>query len=403
MSDQIEAQKTEYDAHRLYVKIHFNDEEMDFIMQWILGSTVFGGCEIGEAFYVAGNIQDGSPESWQSQWENMARQLEQRAVNTLAGGHAVTARENYFKACNYFRTAQVSMMPSRPLYNELGAKCRSTFREACKLFDPPIQTLEIPFEGTTLPGYYQQVDSNGDKRKTLVMIGGVETMVEELYFYIAPAAIRRGYNFLSVDLPGQGMLPAEGQYFRSDSETPIKAIIDHAQNLEGIDFDQLAMYGISGGGYFVPRAATFDDRIKACAVNTAVVDVYKQFLTMPNTTDTPEELAAWSEFKKGTAGVISWRWGLDEKDISGLAATTKGCQFDPAQVKCPSLVLVGEGEYANQEVKRQVAQFMDNAPNAQNKFVMTEIDQGASSHCIGGNRSYMSEVVFDWLDEVFPG
>ena len=46
------------------------------------------------------------------------------------------------------------------------------------------------------------------------MIGGGETITEDLYFFIAPETTRKGYNFLSADIPGQGLLPYDGQYFR---------------------------------------------------------------------------------------------------------------------------------------------------------------------------------------------
>ncbi|WP_052515545.1 alpha/beta hydrolase family protein [Dethiosulfatarculus sandiegensis] len=248
--EQIEEQKGEYDAHRLYVKLHFDDVEMDFVLQWVLGSTIFGGCEIGEAFYTVGNIKNGDPKSWQEGWAKLARQVEQRGQWALSAGHRVSARESFLKASNYYRTAVVSVMPDDPNMKLWGDKCRQTFRQACKLFDPPIEVFEVPFEGTTLPGYFQKVDSSGKKRKTLVMIGGAETFVEELYFYIAPAAIKRGYNFLSADIPGQGMLPMEGQFYRADSDVPIKALLDYALARYEIDPERLAMYGISGGGLF---------------------------------------------------------------------------------------------------------------------------------------------------------
>ncbi len=399
--DQIEAQKKEYEAHRNYLKIHFEDDEMDFSLQWIMGSISNGGCELGEALYTASQIKDKSPESWQKEWAVMARRVEDRAVESLAGGHAASARESFLRASNYYRTALVSMLPDNPKFKMLGEKSRECFKAAARLFDPPIEYFEAPFEDTVLPGYYMKVDDSGRKRKTLIMIGGGETFTEELYFYIAPAAAARGYNFITADIPGQGMLPLEGKFFRPDSEKPLKAIVDYALSRREVEPERLAMYGISGGGYFVPRAATLDHRIRAVVVNSAVVDEYRLFSQMPNAKATPKELEAWGAFHRNTASVVSWRWGLDPSDILGLAEKNKGWNFEPSKVTCPALALIGEGEFANQEVKRQQREFMEALPNSKKKFVVTPANQGASSHCIGENRSLMSEVVFDWLDEVF--
>ena len=39
-----------------------------------------------------------------------------------------------------------------------------------------------------------------------------------------------------------------------------------------VDPVRLALIGYSAGGYFAPRAATYETRIKACIANTLVVD-----------------------------------------------------------------------------------------------------------------------------------
>ncbi|KMY67178.1 hypothetical protein AAU61_13565 [Desulfocarbo indianensis] len=398
---QLEEQKETYDAHRPYVKYHFDDVEMDFVLEWVLGSTPFGGCEIGEAFYTAGQIKDGDPRSWQEQWEATAQRVEAKGREFLAAGHAISAREALIRASNYYRTALVSVMPDDPKFKRLGNKLRSVFKEAAKLFDPPMVYFEIPFEGTALPGYYRKVDNSGKKRPTLIMIGGGETFAEELYVYIAPAAIKRGYNFLTVDLPGQGMLPLEGKFFRPDPEAPLKKVLDYALQQPEVDPERLAAYGISGGGYFVPRLAAKDKRVKAAVLNSAVIDEYALFKSMPNAKATPEEIKQWGAFKRATAGVVSWRWGLDPTDISGLAEANQGWQVDPAQVDCPTLIIIGSGEYANEEVKRQQQACLQALPNPNKKLVVTPEDLGASSHCVGENRSLMSEIVFNWLDETF--
>ncbi|UCG11343.1 MAG: hypothetical protein JSU72_12410 [Deltaproteobacteria bacterium] len=120
MADPFEAQKREYDAHRLYVKIHFDGVEMDFAMQWVLGSTTFGGFETREAFYVAGQIKDDDPESWQEEPEKMARQMEERAQSAFAAGHRVSAEDSFLKASNDYRAALVSMLPDHSEFTELG-------------------------------------------------------------------------------------------------------------------------------------------------------------------------------------------------------------------------------------------------------------------------------------------
>jgi alpha-beta hydrolase superfamily lysophospholipase len=394
-------QKTIYDAHRRYTKLHFDDQEMDFALQWILGSTGNGGCEIGEAFAVAGKIKDGDPKSWQEEWGKMADKVAGRAQKSLAAGHRVSAREAFCKAANYYRAAMISMLPDNPKFTGLAERMRACFKQAGTLYDPPLEYLEIPFEGTVLPGYFRRCGSRGQERKTLVMIGGGETFAEDNWFYIGPEAIKRGYNFLTFDLPGQGMLPLAKQFFRADSEVPMKVVLDYASRGTEIDRGRLAVFGISFGGYFVPRAAVSEKRIKACVVSAAVVDNYRMFAKMPLAKASQEEIEQWPAFKRSVAATVAWRWGLDPADIKGMVEKSRNYRFDPAKITCPVLDLVSEGDYANAEAKNQQQQFMKALPHPQKKLVITGADEGAAAHCLAENRSLMSQIVFDWLDEVF--
>ena len=62
-------------------------------------------------------------------------------------------------------------------------------------------------------------------------------------------------------------------------------------------------------------------------------------------------LATWSSFKRGTVQSIAWRWGVAPDNIPGLVEAQEGYRFDPTQVTCPALALVGEGEYQDPEVQ----------------------------------------------------
>ena len=239
-----------YDAHTSVLHYHFSLAEMEFNFQWIAGSMSTGGCELGEAFYVAQMIEDGghnrvpTPAAWQREWETLAKRKEAMALESHLKGHRVSAREAYLLASNYYRAALISMLPygkdnpgnRNRKYFEVAAKYKDCFRKAAKRMAPPAEFFDVKisveghsgFAPVPMPCYFVKPDDSGEKRPTLVMVGGTETFMEELYVYIAPFALRRGYNFLTFDLPGQGVLPTQGQYFRFDTELQISAILDEA-------------------------------------------------------------------------------------------------------------------------------------------------------------------------------
>lgn len=387
-----------FDAHATTFNYFFKDGDMDFHFgTLVLGAAGNGGLEIGEAFYAASHITDGDAASWHAQWAALSERVAARGQASLAAGLRVSAREELLRAANYLRISLISMLPDNPAFLTRGARVRELMRMAGPLFDPPLEYFEVPFEGAVLPGYFQAAPGSGP-RKTLLMIGGGETFAEDLYFYIAPKALARGYNFATVDLPGQGLLPAQGMVFRTDTYKPMKAVVDAILSRPEIDPARLAAYGISGGGLFVPQAAQRDPRIRAVAMSSAVVDAHALFATMPAATATARDMADWSSFHSGVVHSICWRYGVDKP--TELVAANAGNTFDPAKVAVPALIIVGEGEYRNQEVRRQQQLALDGFSNPAKKLVVTPANEGASNHCIMENRGLVGVVLFDWLDAV---
>jgi pimeloyl-ACP methyl ester carboxylesterase len=393
--------KKVFDAHDTGVKYHFNDTDMDFNFgTLVLGSTVNRGCEIGEAFYTASKIKDGDAASWQDEWFKLACLVETRGLNSLANGHKVSARDQFSRAAYYYRISLLAMLPDDSRLKTRAEKSRSLMKKYGELIEPQMEYFEIPYEGTVLPGFFRKASAGAKPVKTLIMIGGGETFAEDLVFYIAPQAFERGYNFMTVDLPGQGLLPMYGKTFRPDMNVPMKAVIDYALSRKDVEPSKLACYGYSGGGGFVPQAAMHDQRIKAIAMSSAVVDAYPLFSTMPVVLADQKEIDSWTTFHGNIVKAICWRWGIAMDKPSGLAEANKGFTFDPAKIIVPALLIVGEGEYKSEEVKRQQQLCMDNFPNPLKKLVITPSNEGATNHCIMENRNLMSQVLFDWLDEV---
>jgi hypothetical protein len=311
----------------------------------ILGSAVNHGVEIGEAFYAASEIEDGDAASWQEQWYSLAQRVEARGMQSLENNHFVSARDQLQRAAYYYRISALSILPDDPRLLERSLKSRELLIQAGTLFEPQVEYIEIDFEDTVLPGYFRKAVPGDKPTKTLLMIGGGETYAEDLFFYIAPQAFARGYNFMTVDLPGQGLLPLEGKVFRADMYIPMKSVVDYALSRSDVDPQQFAAYGISGGGVFVPQSAQHDSRIKAVAMNSVVVDAYSLFDAMPVTKATPEEIASWTSFHSNVVKAINWRWGVPLDDPSALVDANAGFEFDPTQVIVPALLMVGEGEY----------------------------------------------------------
>ena len=405
------AKKQEF-SERTRIKYHFKQDDFDFFFQWILGGQTNGSVEAGECFYAANEIKDGDPDSWLKAWTALAKRVEARAQTSLEQGHNVSARESFFRAFSYYRAPLLFMDPKDERYRVIYETARACFSEAAQLSTPPIEPFTIPFEGGALAGYLIQPNSEPTPRKTLLMFGGGDSFVEELYYYIGPAGTKRDYNVFIVDLPGQGILPHDGLYMRANSEVPMQAIVDHVLSYPQVDPERLAAFGISAGGYLIPRAATVDKRLKACIASSAILNFYEVWTRNTSLERLAKMENSWifsllKSLPLRKVQVISklvntytWRWGVDS--VTDLLEVSKDFVFHPKEINCPTLVLIGQQEYERFEASREWAhRCVDEVSNPNTKLVITPQNEGADGHAIGTNLSLMSQLVFDWLDEVF--
>jgi pimeloyl-ACP methyl ester carboxylesterase len=259
-----------------------------------------------------------------------------------------------------------------------------------------------------LPGYIAPPTDASDVRHapTLLMIGGGDTFVEDLYYYIVPPANRRGYRVVFVDLPGQGGLPWNGLPMEAEAERPVAAVIDALERGSDIDLDQLAVYGISGGGYLAPRAAAHEPRIRALVACSIILDIEavwsRRLMKLSSSLLGVCLRVVYPTFFRAIMNQVDtyrWRWGA--RTSEELLKASEPFKIDPASIRCPTLNLVAQQECEDFGASRRWAERCQNEiANDQRLLVVTPQAEGADAHAIGTNLSLMSHLVFDWLDEV---
>ncbi|MFL6326832.1 MAG: alpha/beta hydrolase family protein [Nitrososphaeraceae archaeon] len=188
------------------------------------------------------------------------------------------------------------MDPEDPRIQTTWGNSKECFRKAAELFSPPIvvEPVEIPYEQTTLPGYFYKIDDHYDdddskdnkhpkpRRPTLIAHGGFDSTLEELYTSAAAPALERGYNCLTFEGPGQGgVIRKQKIPFRYDWEKVVTPVVDYAltTRTKEIDPNRIALMGMSMGGYLAARAAAFEHRLSACILNDGVYDGYDGFVS----------------------------------------------------------------------------------------------------------------------------
>jgi pimeloyl-ACP methyl ester carboxylesterase len=394
----------------------FKDLEADWQFRRTLEHMGEQGAEIGETLLVSKKIDGKSHESWGEEWGKLGDRLMADARKALAGRHLVSARELFLRANNMYRNGEYGTCPSNPMHRKLWEKSVHCFQEACKLFNPPIQAVKVPFEGMELPGYFMAPEEDAKKRPTLIFCGGNDSSLEELIFFAGFAAVRRGYNFFAFDHPGhRGAVHLYGEkavrtpFF----EKSFGAAIDFLQTLSGVD-DRIALTGVSGGGLAVIRVAIFDKRIKALIPNSPIYDYFamgekfwKGIMKVPRfllnvmlekkLNKVPIRKAFW-EFSRWIMphremGIKEWSaeiYRIKEYNLTDLVP----------RIECPVLALVGGGE--GEELMRQAKEFVRMVSSKKKDLYVFSLEKdGTDDHCQLENRSRGNQIMFDWLDDLF--
>ena len=388
-------------AQRSQQKLYFDHKDMDYYLSWIMGRQIYGGSEAGECLAAAAQIVDGDAQSWQRAWRSLAERVEAQAQMALSGGDSPRARAAYLRACTYYRAPLFMMQPRTAAFRDTWQKMQACFHQAAALCDPPIEGIQVPFGDHLLPAYLWKVDRSDEQRPTLVVFGGIETFREDCYFMIGSAGLRRGYNLLTVDLPGQGLTPAEGLFFGARMELPVQTVIDYALSRPEVDAQRLAVFGFSWGGHIVFKAGQHDRRIKALVANPAMPNVFRAALAQQKGHNRNDPVA------RLVFDQIAWRMGLrisfNPRDIARRIAKAYDYlvygRADPRKVPCPTLCLAGEGEAP---ITLQIArECFEQLPHPMKKLVIFSREEGGEAHCQVNNLALPNAVIFDWLDSVF--
>lgn len=384
----------------------------DFQFVRTMGCTTYGGSEIGECYETASRIEDEKEDSYSEAWRVTAERVEAIARKSLAGGHLVSAREAFLRASSYWREVGFYQSTTDPKCRAGWERQRDCFTQAGKLMDLPFEVVSIPYEnGKSLPGYFLKANASDEPRPTLMCLGGADSLAEELYFWGGgAAALRRGYNALLFEIPGQrGAMyanPGAGLFFRPDTEVPLKYVCDWALARADVDPKRLALVGWSLGGYFAPRAAAFEKRIQACIASTTLPNwqyVVLAALGLPADRPCPRDLESKIDLSTvGTRfvaqGDIRYRHGAGAGTIAEFIDKLSKYNLWGLEDKitCSYFNIGGEGE-GRLAVYGQKFYDKLTCPKAQ-RIVTTK--EGGEAHCGVNDASLEHQVIFDWLDDV---
>ncbi|WP_350455340.1 alpha/beta hydrolase [Slackia heliotrinireducens] len=215
------------------------DYQLNRIVNW-------DGGDLEELRAVGGKITNF--EDWKSTLDALGRRAYEEGRTKNALGYFLmrdfyTSYDDPDKLDNYHQSQRVFYEYFRELFEPSDGGA------------PIVERLEVPYEGgVTLPVFHTV--PVGESRGVVLMHGGNDSYMEE---FVLPLLYLRdhGYEVYLYEGPGQGSVIRDQKCpFTWQWEKTSKAIT------ERFDLHDVTIIGISLGGYFAPRAAAFDKRIR---------------------------------------------------------------------------------------------------------------------------------------------
>ncbi|MFL6486854.1 MAG: alpha/beta hydrolase family protein [Nitrososphaera sp.] len=405
------------------MKIVFQDPTFSSQLLRVIGETYYKGAEIGECLSTAYRIKEGDFESWHQEWHKTAERVNKYADESLASGHKVSAREAYLRACNYYRAAELLLIdPADPRIQTTWGKSKECFSKAASLFSPPVELIEIPYEETTtLPGYFYRTDNDNSSnssnnnirnpRPTLIVHGGFDSTLEELYASAAAPALERGYNCLTFEGPGQGgVIRKQKIPFRYDWEKVVSPVVEYAlSRTQEVDPKHIALMGISMGGYLAARAAAFEHRLSACILYNGVYDGYDALASslsksLLNAIENGKQEIVNAAFEilmdsdpniRFNMAHGMWTSGSNSPYELIMKSKDYTVKNIAKSIECPTLVLEAEKDDSFPGQPKKVYDEL----TCQKKYILFTSEEGAEEHCQCGASALSNQRIFDWLDE----
>lgn len=240
---------------------------------------VANGVALADFEDVTGSIDTW--EQWCDAWSARAAVHERLGRDALAAGHLLSGGEHLQRAAVYYHFGKFLFVHDPAQMKAAHTRAIQCRNDALPYLAPKGERVDIPFEGKTLAGILRK-PAGIAKPPVMLMACGLDSCKEETAEYEAPF-LARGIATLVFDGPGQG----EAEYdfpIRGNYETATSAVIDFIETRDDVDASRLGMWGVSLGGYYAPRSAAHDKRIKACIALSGPYDWGEAWDRLPGLT-----------------------------------------------------------------------------------------------------------------------
>ncbi|MEV0589922.1 alpha/beta hydrolase family protein [Nonomuraea cavernae] len=353
--------------------------------------ALMAGASLGEMNRWLSPLREGEPDSaaWGKAWAGMAEQQETQAAADLGAGLRRSAGARYLRASVYHASGE-RQIPPGPEKTASYQAALAAFEKAIELAPLNVERIEVPSPDGILPGYLIPART-AEPAPVVIFYGGFDVTKEILYGFVEEEFVRRGITCLVMDSPGVGEpLRLRGVPSRPDYEVPTGAVIDYLETRSDVDADRIGVMGISLGGYYAPRSAAFEPRIKACAAWGGIWDWgatwEKRWSTRSKTVSVP-----WFQ--------LPWVMGTDTME-AGLERVKQWTLVDVLP-KLTQPLLIVHGENDRQVAVEDARKAFAAAGSADKQLRIFTVAEGGAEHCQTDEPDPARQLIADWFAQRF--
>ncbi len=205
--------------------------------------------------------RDRAPEiTWFDYWMGRADDYEAMGDTALAAGHSISAGYWLWLGSMAAQYAQFLWFDERRPRGQ--RRKAELYHRAAPLLDPPAIRIDLPIDETLIIGYLRLPKHAEGPASCAVLLGGLESTKEESYMF-ENMLLDRGVATFTFDGPGQGEM-FDDVAVSGDYERYASRVLDHLVTRTDIASNQIGVLGRSLGGHYALRAASMDDRFRAC-------------------------------------------------------------------------------------------------------------------------------------------
>jgi pimeloyl-ACP methyl ester carboxylesterase len=199
---------------------------------------------------------------WLDTWRATGDMHAELALEAEARERSLSAGEAWVRAALCYHFAKFVWMVDLDKYRATADKAVSSLYAAHAHLDPTAERLEIPSNGISMVANLRR-PSTGRQPPLVILLPGLDSTKEE-FFNWENVFLQRGLATVSLDGPGQGETGYHST-IRPDYEVAVAALLDSLADRNDLDLMRIGVVGVSMGGYYAPRVAAFEPRVKAVA------------------------------------------------------------------------------------------------------------------------------------------